>query len=644
MNKNKSPEYICRLAIPAIVLSALYIMAGMIPLNSLWGFNFLKYFPQYVLGIYTLLILFIIYPYTANKIVAFLSRLSCSFQKLSIPVRIIIISLIAGVIFYLLRVHVHSLGDGYQRVYEIEKGLIYYHTEPLDFYIHAIFYRLLLLLDINSAELSYVITSILSGVVFVNAIYLYKFPEQVNSMIATLTKILILASGGLQIYFGYVESYSLYYMFSLLFLLYSLKYLISGRGLIKASILISLAIASHITASFLLPGFIYLAYLNLKNGELKSFREKYLAPLIVGTVILALIIQEISRQFIKVAIETPYSGLLLPLFKVNEYSLFSPQHLYDILNQILLIAPYSFLILALLIPAKRVIKYKGSFAIFLFILIISALLFMLLIDPKLGYARDWDLFSTPAGIIGLSLSFLLLFGKGMKQISKYNAFVIGSLSILLLSGWILTNSSAQKQLGRAHDLLGLSDKGSQYCTELLAYYYKHELKDNQKAIELYQSIDHYENNARLCKKMGDALKDLGRFNEAEKYYKNALVEETFNSSLLNKIGQVFIAQRRYDTALVVLRKAHRLAPDTASIIEALALTYIHKKEYDKALSYADTLVSLDKHSPGASLIKLTVAAWEGDWQSARLHYLEFLKYGQGRSDYETMRDFYKDLE
>ena len=116
---------------------------------------------------------------------------------------------------------------------------------------------------------------------------------------------------------------------------------------------------------------------------------------------------------------------------------------------------------------------------------------------------------------------------------------------------------------------------------------------------------------------------MGLYDSSEVSYNQAMILR-YKPDVLNQVGQLYIKQKKYNKAVDILLKAHRLSPDTTSNIEALALAYIHKKEYDKALSYADTLSSKDQHSPGASLIKLTVAAWKGDWQSARKHYLELL--------------------
>jgi tetratricopeptide (TPR) repeat protein len=633
-----------RLIIAAILLSAVYIVAGLVPINSLWGFNHLKYFPIYVSVIYAIVVLILIIPDVADKITSLLSRLAGLFQALPRPIQIIVISVFAGLIFYLLRVHVHSLGDGYQRIFEIEKGRLYSPTEPLDLFLHAALYKLLLLYGNHSAELSYVVISIVSGIVLINTIYLFKFPEKIPISTAFLIKILIIASGGLLLYFGYVESYSLYYLFSVLFLLWSIRYLISGKGLIVASVILSLAIASHITALFLLPGFIYMIYLELKNKTQKSFISRYLPLIIVGLVAIGMLVQEYLKQTSSIIRATSFSDFLLPLYSNNNYSVLSPHHLYDVLNQILLITPFCFLVIALVLLNKKSNLDQRRLFRFLLILTVVAGLTISVIDPKLGYARDWDLFSTPAAVFGLSLTILLLIRYLNGGLSKYSTFIIGSFSILFLSGWILLNSSEMKQLTRAEDLLSLSSKGRGYGTEMLAYYYRINKKDNQKAIELYQRIHGFEKNARVYKELGKTQRNSGLFEDAKQSYYKALMMEPDNPLVLNEIGQIYMDLKDYDSALIVLRYAHQLIPGKTSIIESLALAHIFKLHYDSALALADTLFQKDSHSPGGHIINLVIAVRKSDWSAARIHYLEFLKYGWDRSDYKNIRDYYKNLK
>jgi uncharacterized membrane protein YjjP (DUF1212 family) len=643
MDRSLSQNNKQRLIIAAILLSAVYIVAGLVPINSLWGFNFLKYFPKYVAIIYAIVALLLLIPSDVNKITKSLSRLARNFRKLPKPLRVIIVSVVAGLIFYLLRVHVHSLGDGYQRIFEIQKGKMYSQTEPFDFFLHAVFYKFLFLFDVKSAEPAYIIVSILTGIFLVNAVYLFKFPKQINSSIAALIKVLIVASGGLLICFGYVESYSIYYICSLLFLLWAIKYLYSGEGLVAVSIILSIAVVSHITALFLLPGFAYLVYFNFKNNTQKSFTVRFLPLLIVSLVTVGMLIQEYLKETSSIIRTTSFSNFLLPLYSGSEYSILSTHHLYDVLNQILLITPFCFLVIAYVLFTGKPDSKQSRLYRFLLILTVVAGLSILLIDPKLGYARDWDLFSTPAAIFGLSISILLLIRYGNKNSDKYSLFIIGSLSVLFLSGWILVNASETKQLTRTEDLLSLSSRGHGYGIEQLAYYYRNFKNNPRKAIELYESIEGFEKNARVYGELGKTQKGVGLFEDAKRSYYKALAMKPDDPRILNEIGLIYMDLKDYDSALIVLRYGHQSMPKIVPIIESLAMAYVHKHQYDSALALADTLLMWDSHSPGGHALKLVIAAFDNDWPTARFHYREFLKYGRERPDYNSIRDYYRNL-
>jgi len=573
MSNDQSINSKWRLIIPALLLTTVFILAGLIPFGNLWGFNHLKYFPGYVSIIYAIVILLFLIPLLARKIIAAISRLCAGFQKQPLLVRIFIISLMAGTIFYFFRVHVHSLGDGYQRIYQIEKGYMYYHTEPLDFFLHAILYKVLKIFGAASGELTYTIISTAVGIVFVTTIYLFRFPKQITSNSAVLVKLLTISMGSMQIFFGYVESYTFFYLFSLLFILWATKFTLINRGLTIASLMLALAMASHITAIFLLPGFAFLIYINLKNTRPLSLNKKYLPILLVLLAVAGLIIQEIRLKYFMDIYTPSFSGSILPLFSLSEYSIFSPKHLYDIFNQMLLIAPACFLLLPCFIPGLKLESDKKNLYILLSIVFVCGLLLISIIDPKLGYARDWDFLSIPTSMLGLSLSIFLLIGQNKQKANKYTVFVIGSISLILLSGWILTNSSEKRQIERAEDLLSLSEKGQGYSTELLAHYYRYKKNDVQKALELYQGITGRAKNARVYNKIAKAQNELGRYEDALKSANSGLELDSNLTDLQFMAGYILLKLDKPRLALPYLHKARKLAPDRSDIYYFLSNAY-----------------------------------------------------------------------
>lgn len=625
MNSNQPTPNRMLLVIPALVLGAVYILAGLIPINSLWGFNHLKYFPKFISIIYAVLFLLVILPPFANAATALIGRLSKTFQKLPLVLRIIIVALAAGSLFYIFRVHVHSLGDGYQRIYQIEKGYWYYYTEPLDFFLHAVLFRFLKLFGVISGELAYTIISISSGIAYILTVYLFRVPDDIPKSSVILVKLIAVSLGGTQMFFGYVESYTFFYLFSLLFLLWSAKFILSGKGLITASILLALAMACHMIAVFLLPAFAYLIYFNLKKIRATGFRQKYLPALLVILIILAHIGAEMRLRYF-VEIYTPsFSGGFLPLYSFSEYSVLSLAHLYDILNQLLLISPAVFLLLFYCISDIKFARNRKELNLFLSIVFLCALLVVSLLDPKLGYARDWDLFSIPTAILGLSLAILLSIGlKAGDRINRYSVFVMASFSILLFSGWILTNASAKRQLHRAEDLLGLSEKGRGYGTELLAFYYRN-TGDSQKSLELLQSITGPAKNARVYSKIAKTQMDLHRDDDAlESAYAGIALDSNFTELQL-MAGFIWLKKNRADLALPRFLKANELAPGRPEIFHFLCTVYTELDSLGKAMMAGREAIRLKPDFAPAYIEMGSIFNRMGIYDSALVYTKEGLK-------------------
>jgi len=74
------------------------------------------------------------------------------------------------------------------------------------------------------------------------------------------------------------------------------------------------------------------------------------------------------------------------------YSIFSYDHLIDIINQSLLLSPL-LLVYIVFFKAKALFTNDKIETLFLAISSIGGLIFLLFVDPKLGMARDWDLFA-----------------------------------------------------------------------------------------------------------------------------------------------------------------------------------------------------------------------------------------------------------
>jgi len=590
MNKDGITTYLPSL-IGGFVLAVLFILSGLIPINSLWGFNHLKYLPVYFLPVFAVLFILALLPGTAGLIHSFIKRALDSFTRMPLSFRIFLVLIVSAGLFYLLRVHVHSLGDGYQRIYQIENDYFYYHTEPLDFSLHAVLYRLLKLFGVVSGEVTYTLFSVIAGTAFVVTIYLFHWPKKMNLNVGGLVKLIIICFGGTQLFFGYVESYSLYYIFSLLYILFAMRFIITGKRLLVTSLLLGLACASHLTALIFVPSFVYLVALNFRKTKGGGFVQRIIPIIIVIIPVLGLLIQEYRlREALEEYIPSVSAGLL-PFFSTTEYSMLSPMHLFDILNELLLIAPIA-LVLLILLAFRRGKADKENPGIFLLIVSVCSLIMLFAIDPKLGLARDWDLLAIPAAAIGAAITIFALVREHSYKPPASVKLSFGLMALLFLSGWVFANSSVTGQLNRAEDLLKLSEKGRGYGYELLYYYYRHEAKDDEKALQLLNSITGEAKNARVYSKIAGTELDLGRQDDALKSIKKGLEIDGNFTELHLMAGTIWANRGRADYGLPYFLKALSLEPYRKDIYYDVGSVYYKLDSIALALAVYKDVIDL----------------------------------------------------
>ncbi|MCK4598087.1 hypothetical protein KAU04_08590, partial [bacterium] len=91
------------------------------------------------------------------------------------------------------------------------------------------------------------------------------------------------------------------------------------------------------------------------------------------------------------------------------YTLFSPAHLVDMVNEHLLISPVGLILcLLLFIGYRREINFKRPLIRFFIIASGFCLLSTFVLNPKIGPSRDWDLLSLPSIPYTLLGAYLLI--------------------------------------------------------------------------------------------------------------------------------------------------------------------------------------------------------------------------------------------
>jgi tetratricopeptide (TPR) repeat protein len=655
----------------ALVLTlALFFISSLVPNKSLWGINHF----QFLDGGYKLLLLAAIaMTLLIFRVASLDSVFGDGFSKIHnwfwserrLP-RILFAAAMT-LLFYLFRSRVHLLGDGYAWLGILGHGPSYIHkwTEPGSIYLIRLIQNLLGAYSKETALFAFQIVSVISG-----GIYVYTMISLIGKLCATpMSRVLGLStfifSGSLLLFFGYVEFYPITWAASVLLINLTIRYLTENRGLWLMVASCVFAILMHLQTLLFLPGLVYV----LTRAAKPPFYKK-VAYFIWGLGIIAGTTWLVRLYHTRIDFEV----LILPLFKgrpvAPDYSVFSTVHLLDLGNLIFLIYPGIVIISGLFVFRQNRIA-RTPIAFFLGICAVCSLLFLSLYGAAITMGRDWDVMSL--GLLAPMLFLMYRIGRSTVHISVRLAaaysmsIAIITFSFLFVSlqpgsseqrfatllntrnegGWaVYANYFLEKgDIDKYKSIMQERRRRFPHLARLQLVYTLLDSADYQEAMKIAQELvrqDPYDPD--FLQVLGNLYGKANRLDSAEELYCRALRLRPYSSTLMNEFAKLYLKEQEYEKALPLLQVAHKLTPKYTFIIESLALTYIHLKKLSSAEALADTLFCADKNSPGGHLIKMTIALDEHDRALAKYHYSEYLKYGKERTDYQRIKDYYKNLD
>lgn len=656
-----------------IMALLIYLLAGMafyIPLRQMWGINHLIFLPSIFSYFYWLVLLIIIIITISAKSEHMLrSKIEllhdCLWSKSVFP-RLILPVLVA-VLGYTFSMKVHLLGDGYTWLanFGSEESYIHKPTELGSIFLIRMMQQFLGDYTESTAYMAFRWISIISGAVFIYNIIsvIGKLCSNIKIRILALSSFIF--SGSILLFFGYVEFYPLLWAIVSITINLSLLYIRDGRFIFIICISYLLSVLVHFQVLYLLPGFIYLIIYRIRS---KIVRTIFYSILATGLLAAAAFIVWLYNTRID------FEVLIVPFFKGRPidtgYTVFSLSHFLDLYNLLMLVFP-GFLILISIWLANGYKKFRDPTSLFLLILSGGSLLFLFLFKTGIPMWRDWDLMS-----LSLFTPFLLLLyqidrGKidfSYRTCTNYILiicfFTVSYLSANLgvttaekryyallnnkeENGWVIyanyfllkNNDEKFKEI--------LSERDRRFPGAPLlraAYgYLEGDYYDRARSLA-YDLIKINPYNSSYLQFMGNIHGKYNQFDSAKWYYDRAALLDPYNSGIYNEIGKLSVNQGKYDEAIAAYKTAHELSPEKTFIIEGLGLAYIHRQNYDSALFLADSLFIIDSISSGAHLIRMNIFLRRGDYKSAAENYRAFLKHGHQRSDYLSIKNYYKNLE
>lgn len=335
--------------------------------------------------------------------------------------------------------------------------------------------------------------------------------------------LLALSSGAIQLFFGYVENYTLLYVLGTLYVIAGVRYIHNRLGLWVPVLIVVAATYAHVQGILLVPSLALIVVWRIAKR-----RDRVLLPATLALVVLAFLAAYVAARY------TPLARFFLPPFTSPEsYGVFSGAHWIDIFNELFLLVPVFplIIVMGLWTAAERLALRRGAIETnthstrksitgswltktsewhFVLQIVVPAGLYLLFFNPEIGFARDWDLFSIVAiGVIPLCLLVANRFFEPRPHLQPVVLIPTLLIGVVVCLAWVGVNASADKTTRRFEYILEYQSKRRDYAYEVLARtYHGHgrladAIRAQEKASSLSQNPRHFVTLSRYYIEYGD---------------------------------------------------------------------------------------------------------------------------------------------
>jgi len=372
--------------------------------------------------------------------------------------------------------------------------------------------------------------------------------------LAAMVFLALVSQGYVQIFFGYVEVYSLVAASLAVYVLTALRFLDDRRPLWPVTAALAVAIACHLSAIVLLPSFALLATRSVIDSERRGRR---MGDVVCSFVVLAALPLGLALLGNGYNLgETAMSLVSAVLFRQPEPLpgyFWSWRHLTDIVNVQLLIGPLAmaFFVPVVLFTLRR--PSARSFETAFFALLGAGFVAVGLVagDSNLGYARNWDLLAPSGFVLATAGMALLLPRFAHPRAARSFLMLAVAASLFHTLPWIAVNASADRALRRFITLpleLGRVESTVGYWFTLTGDVSRAELW-------LVRALQEYPGNVRAHMQLGELYSKRGEHRRACESYRAAVaISPDSDEFRLQLVGE----QVRAGMAREALPEAERL--------------------------------------------------------------------------------------
>ncbi len=494
----------------------------------------------------------------------------------------------AGGLFRLLRTPTHLLGDGVLIGEMVARGTPFRVLDGMDYLLLRLALDALRGRGVTSFELNAWSAALAGALAVLTALLLLR-RSRLPLPGRALAFLLWLLSAASLLYCGYVESYGL---LSVAMLGFTWSGALAERGEVPPlvpGLCFGFAIFFHSLGLLAVPG---LAWLLLRPPDGAASPRRWRVALLVPAVLLPLAAVAIhvaagfdAAWFRQEVLEGRNQRSLLVAL-TGAHGLLSLEHARDLANWLLLAVPVS-LWLAVA-GARGLARRRGEPGVgFLLVHVAGVLLAFLLLDRKLGVARDWDIFApqvaAPALLAALAWAGRLeapaARPRGLPSVSEAAPWV----ALLLLWPWLAVNASREASLRRFDAVLASFPPVQRaYALEDLAKYHR-DRGDAARALAYYEaSVRANPRNERTRVQLGAAYAKLGRFDDAERQLVEALRLDPGDGVAFDMRAKVAFNRQDFATALGLSRRATALLPEDADAWSTRGLAAFQADSFPEA--------------------------------------------------------------
>ncbi|MFZ5981201.1 MAG: tetratricopeptide repeat protein [Candidatus Zixiibacteriota bacterium] len=561
------------------VIVVLHIAGAISQSQYAWGFNFWSLMNLAAALSLLLSALVLGTPFIADRIgrgaAVIVGSLMRSYRKIPVSINYIIVTLILAFLFYWFRSRALVYGDGYL--------ILEYHTtldKPFDFaanfmkplvvLFHRTAYRLLSALIATSPENLLAMINVVGGVTAFWALYRTARLLGRESDDRRFFLIGVLSCGSVVLFFGYIENYTWPLALGLWSLALTLGFMRGKNSIVSPAITGVIAVGFHV---FCLP-FLVIVAVAAWLGTHETIEEEKKTVLKYFNLSLAGLAVAVALAF-QLADLPPYIVKLWPVAGLP-YWFLSPQHLVDVVNEMILAAPVGTVLAVYFFLRKTDDKTAaGPLERTLASLTLMTFMITFWIDPKLGAARDWDLLSFVG--IPLTLWSLYRFHRQFPEVGKRPAATVILVIVLAISivPNLMEKNDVMKAAVRLDKILfddihyQLSYLNGERC-DSWGYSLEMKVGDSDRAQKYFQRrIKTEEGAATLNFALGRMNFKSGNINTAYQHFKKAVEYDTANPDLTANLATVCNLLGKTGEALDYARRTTALdSLNTANLTQA----------------------------------------------------------------------------